>query len=48
VFARHPGEWSVSEIAGNFPAIAFWRAVIPVSFDERTRTDEAIEQRFTN
>ncbi|HWD63231.1 MAG TPA: GNAT family N-acetyltransferase [Humibacter sp.] len=47
VFAHHPGEWSVSEIARNFPAVAFWHAVIPGPFDERTHTDGAIEQRFT-
>jgi predicted acetyltransferase len=34
VFARHPGQWEVREIAGNDDAVAFWRGVIPVIYDE--------------
>ncbi len=45
VFERFPGEWQVRQMASNPAATTFWRAVIPVQFDEDVREDGPL-QRF--
>jgi predicted acetyltransferase len=44
-FGRFPGRWLVHEIPRNEAATAFWRAVIPVSYEE-TSDSEGITQLF--
>lgn len=46
VVAQFPGIWEVHELAGNAPAIAFWRASIPYPYTE-TETAHGATQRFT-
>ena len=46
LLALHPGEWQVSQMRGNEGAAAFWRAVIPVPFEESVLPDGRTEQRF--
>ncbi len=44
-FDRFPGRWLVHQIPGNAEATAFWRAVIPVPYEE-TVNARGITQRF--
>lgn len=44
-FGRFPGRWLVHEIPRNEAATAFWRAVIPVAYEE-TSDSGGITQRF--
>lgn len=37
-FRRFPGNWRIHEVRGNAAAVAFWRAVIPVPFDETSNS----------
>ena len=44
-FNRFPGRWLIHQIPGNEVAAAFWRAVIPVPYEE-TSDASGITQRF--
>ncbi len=46
VLTMFPGDWQVRQLAENAAAIAFWRAAIPVPFEEAMRTEGCV-QRFT-
>lgn len=43
--ARWPGRWLIHQVTGNDEAKAFWRAVIPVPFQESSNT-RGTTQRF--
>jgi 2-haloalkanoic acid dehalogenase type II len=45
VLRRFPGAWTVHELPGNDPAVAFWRLAIPVAFEE-TVDHTGTTQRF--
>jgi predicted acetyltransferase len=45
VFARFTGEWQVRQVPTNAAAVTFWRAAIPVPYDEGA-TDTGTVQRF--
>ncbi|WP_157975603.1 GNAT family N-acetyltransferase [Brachybacterium sp. YJGR34] len=47
LFAAFPGAWSVSQLATNTEATAFWRRTIPVPYEEHVHADGSVEQRFT-
>lgn len=44
-FALWPGRWLIYQVPGNHVATAFWRAVIPVPFEE-TSNARGTTQRF--
>lgn len=44
-FKRFPGHWLIHQFPGNDAAIAFWRAAIPVPFQE-TSNARGTTQRF--
>ena len=46
IIARHPGRWSISQLASNSSATEFWRRVVPASYDETVHADGTVEQRF--
>lgn len=46
IIAFHPGRWSISQVATNSSATAFWRRVIPAEFEETVHADGTVEQRF--
>jgi predicted acetyltransferase len=41
------GPWSITQLASNPEATAFWRRAIPVPFEESVQADGTVEQRFT-
>jgi len=43
LFATFPGDWQVRQLAANAPAIAFWRAAIPVPFRQDTDDQHCIQ-----
>jgi predicted acetyltransferase len=43
VFRRFPGKWTVRQRVYNPAATAFWRRVIPSSFEETVTDDEVIQ-----
>jgi predicted acetyltransferase len=45
VFDRFPGRWEVRQLPANAAATSFWRAAIPVSFEEEVREGRPV-QRF--
>ncbi|WP_334172050.1 GNAT family N-acetyltransferase [Sinomonas sp.] len=47
VFALFPGKWLVSQVPGNAVATRFWRAGIPVPFDEQRLESGEVRQAFT-
>lgn len=47
LLSRFPGRWTVSQIPGNHAATGFWRAAIPVPFDEQQLDGGQIRQTFT-
>lgn len=46
LFDAHPGPWSITQLATNPMATAFWRYAIPVPVDETVHADGLIEQSF--
>lgn len=43
----HPGQWSITQLASNPEATAFWRRAIRAPFEETVQADGTVEQRFT-
>lgn len=46
VIGAHPGRWRIEQVERNTAATAFWRRAIPTAFEEHTRDDGHVEQRF--
>ena len=46
ILREHPGEWRITEVERNAPAISFWRSVLPVAYIEHVLDDGTHEQRF--
>lgn len=46
LLTAHAGPWSITQLASNHEATAFWRRAIPVPFEETVQADGTVEQRF--
>jgi predicted acetyltransferase len=47
LLAAHAGPWSITQLASNPEATAFWRRAITVPFEETVQAGGTVEQRFT-